>query len=148
VHREGNTIVQGDRQKLELIFYELLTWACQRSAIGGRLDIWYRPITLEAHPNTPLLELAITDSGVIDTHLIEIFHRCLNPQQTYNLASLTPPELDRPPGIYLTVYHRIMTAMGGYFNLDAIDDGRVVTRLLIPLIEDESRTLLLSNDPP
>ncbi|TAF51075.1 MAG: GAF domain-containing protein [Oscillatoriales cyanobacterium] len=148
VHREGNTIVQGDRQKLELIFYELLTWACQRSAIGGRLDIWYRPITLEAHPNTPLLELAITDSGVIDTHLIEIFHRSLNPQQTYNLASLTTPELDRPPGIYLTVYHRIMTAMGGYFNLDAIDDGRVVTRLLIPLIEDESRTLLLSNDPP
>jgi hypothetical protein len=24
----------------------------------------------------------------------------------------------------------------------------VVTRLLVPLIEDESRTLLLSNDPP
>jgi hypothetical protein len=41
-----------------------------------------------------------------------------------------------------------MTAMGGYFYLDALDDGRVVTRLLVPLIEDESRTLLLSNDPP
>jgi GAF domain-containing protein len=148
VHREGNTIVQGDRQKLELIFYELLTWACQRSAIGGRLDIWYRPITLNDHPNTPLLELAITDSGVIDTQLIETFHRCLDPHNTYNLTSLTTPELDRPPGIHLTVYHRVMTAMGGYFYLDALDDGRVVTRLLVPLIEDESRTLLLSNDPP
>ncbi|NJN61811.1 MAG: GAF domain-containing sensor histidine kinase [Coleofasciculaceae cyanobacterium RL_1_1] len=148
VHREGNTIVQADRHKLELIFYELLTWACQRSAIGGRLDIWYRPITLDDRPNTPLLELAITDSGVIDLHLIEIFQRCLNHQNHYNFASLTTSELDHPPGIHLAVYHHVMLAMGGYFYIDALDDGRVVTRLLIPLIEDESRTLLLSNDPP
>jgi GAF domain-containing protein len=148
VHREGNTIIQGDRHKLELIFYELLTWACQRSAIGGRLDIWYRPITLDDRPNMPLLELAITDSGVIDLHLIETFQRFLDNHNTYNFASLTTPELDRPPGIHLTVYHRVMTAMGGHFYLDAIDDGRVVTRLLIPLIEDESRTLINANDAP
>ena len=142
VHREGNTIIQGDRYKLELIFYELLTWACQRSEIGGRLDIWYRPIMLGEHLNTPFLELAITDTGTIDLNLIRVFQQYLSNNSRYNFANLTVPELDRPPGIHLAVYHRLMTAMGGYFYLDALDDGRVATRLMIPLIDDESNTIV------
>ena len=142
VHREGNTIIQGDRHNLELIIYELLTRACQRSEIGGRLDIWYRPIMLGDHLNTPFLELAITDSGTIDQQLIQVVQQCLNNDRRYTFANLTAPELDRPPGIHLAVYYRLMTAMGGYFYLDALDDGRVATRLMIPLIDDESHTIL------
>jgi len=136
VHREGNLTIQADAHKLELIFYELLVWSCQRSPIGGRVDIWYRPVALDEHSRPNLLELTITDAGVFDPQLLAIFQNCLVHQASYSFESLTVPELDRPPGMHLAVYHRIMTAMGGHLYLEMLEDGRAATRLLVPLSQE------------
>ncbi|MGD1902082.1 MAG: GAF domain-containing protein [Geitlerinemataceae cyanobacterium] len=140
VHREGNAIVRGDRKKIELVFYELLTWACQRSPSGGRLDIWYRPLVLDTVPATTVLELTITDAGTIDPHLVAVFQRCIVERGGHSVESLTAPELDRAPGIHLAVYYALMKAMGGHFYLEQLEDGRTATRLLIPLAESEKPT--------
>ncbi|MBD2018955.1 GAF domain-containing protein, partial [Leptolyngbya sp. FACHB-36] len=59
VHDETNLTISGDVSKIELVLYEVLLNASQRSAIGGRIDLWCRQI------DNRWLELSITDSGTI-----------------------------------------------------------------------------------
>jgi GAF domain-containing protein len=121
VHNEGNPIVTGDIAKLELVFYEVLLTACQRSHAGGRIDLWCRP--LEGR----LIEVSITDDGAIEPRLLEDFAA----GRTVDL--LAPSMLDKPPGLHLAICKSLMQQMGAEFNLYKLEDGRVLSRLVMAL---------------
>jgi GAF domain-containing protein len=126
VHNEGNPIVKGDIAKLELVFYEVLLTACQRSQPGGRIDLWCRP--LEGR----LIEVSITDDGEIEPRLLEDF------AAGRAVDLLAPSMLDKPPGLHLAICKSLMHQMGAGFNLYKLEDGRVLSRLVMHLAPGSS----------
>lgn len=130
----------GELFKIELIIYEVLTAAGDRAPQGGKIDIWYRIVGQGTSGNTasgdlsepmfnPLLELSITDSGVIDPQLIAELR-----QRPWD--ELVPSTLDQPPGLHLQICQSLVQQMGGKLKLYQVEDGRILTRLLLPLIMD------------
>jgi GAF domain-containing protein len=121
VHNEANLSTGGDVPKLELIVHEIITSACLRSPLSGRLDIWCRQI------DASWLELSITDHGKLEPHLIE--------QLGMGRASdlLTPSILDQAPGLHFAICQSLMQQMGGDFGLEQLEDGRTLSRLMMPI---------------
>ncbi|MCU0525117.1 MAG: GAF domain-containing protein [Elainella sp. Prado103] len=121
VHNGASLSVGGDIAKIEYIVHEMLMLACWRSPLGGRLDIWCRP--MDEH----WLEMSITDNGAIDPHLLEQFElgRAGDP--------LAPSLLDQPPGLHLVICQAMVRRMGGEITLDYLEDGRLLTRLILPV---------------
>ncbi|MEI6064939.1 MAG: GAF domain-containing protein, partial [Pseudanabaena sp. ELA748] len=101
VHNQANVVVGGDIAKMEMILNELLLFACGRSEVGGRIDLWCRQI------DEKLLELSITDYGVVDAALLQELHqgRAIDP--------LSPSVLDQPPGLHLAICQSLMLEAGG-----------------------------------
>ncbi|MFE4106591.1 sensor histidine kinase [Almyronema epifaneia] len=121
VHNDNNLTIGGDIPKIEFILYELMAAACDRSAVGGRIDIWCRP------HNRDWIEVAITDSGIIDDALIEELHSG-RPEDL-----LAPSQLEDPPGLHFAICQALMQKMGGELNLFKLDDGRVLSRVILPI---------------
>lgn len=121
VHHEINPMIFGDITKIELVLYELLLIACQRANPGGRIDIWCRQIDAE------WMEIAITDDGTIEPRLVEE----LEAGRAVDL--LAPSTLDKPPGLHLAICQSLMQQMGSEFNLYKLDDGRIMSRLVLPI---------------
>jgi GAF domain-containing protein len=121
VHNESNVAIAGDISKIELVLYELLTTACYRSPPNSRLDIWCREL------DARWLEISITDNGVIEPRLLEE----LQSGQAVDL--LAPSTLDQPPGLHLTICQSLMRQLGGEFNLYKLDDGRILSRLILSI---------------
>lgn len=121
VHHEVNPMIFGDITKIELVLYELLLIACQRANPGGRIDIWCRQI------DTQWMEIAITDEGTIEPRLIED----LEAGRAVDL--LAPSTLDKAPGLHLAICQSLMQQMGAEFNLFKLDDGRMMSRLVLPI---------------
>lgn len=128
----------GELFKIELILYEVLSAACYRAPQGGRIDIWYRIVGKGTSGNTtsgdlseptlnPLLELSITDNGVIDSQLIAE----LRQRPWDELARST---LEQPPGLHLRICQSLVQQIGGKLKLYQVEDGRILSRLLLPLI--------------
>jgi GAF domain-containing protein len=129
VNREGHFNIRVDRPKLELIFYELLMLACQRSPQEKQVDIWYRPLEVDGAIVQPaFLEMLIVDEGTVDPRLLADYER------GRSADLLAPSFVDRPPGVYLLIYQQIMGQMGGEFAFYPTEDGRTVSRLLVPLV--------------
>ncbi len=120
VHDETTINIGGDVLKIELIVYELLLDACQRSSIGGRIDLWCRQIDIR------WFELSITDSGHVESHLFT----ALESDRTDWLA---PSLLDHPPGLHLLICQALMQQVGGEFNFYKLEDGRNTSRLVLPI---------------
>ncbi len=127
VHDETNLLISGDILKIELVLYELLTIACQRSAPGSRIDLWCRQI------DTRWFELCITDTGHIEPHLLQEL-------ESGRPDWLVPSILDHPPGLHLLVCQSVMKAIGGQFNLYKLDDGRNMSRLVLPIAPSSNAT--------
>lgn len=121
VHNEANLSIGGDIQKIEFVLYELLLNACQRTPAGGRIDIWCRPL------DRTWVEISITDSGSLDTQLIEELHEG-RPEDI-----LAPSTLDDPPGLHFAICQTLMQQMGGEFNLFKLDDDRLLSRVIVPI---------------
>ncbi|MGG6263490.1 GAF domain-containing protein [Leptolyngbya sp. AN03gr2] len=121
VHHEINPMIFGDITKIELVLYELLLIACQRAKPGGRIDIWCRQL------DEQWMEIAITDDGTIEPRLIED----LEAGRAVDL--LAPSTLDKPPGLHLAICQALMQQMGSEFNLYKLDDGRIMSRLVLPI---------------
>lgn len=121
VHNEASLSIGGDIPKIELIVHEMLTLACLRSPLGGRLDIWCRPV------DANWLEMSITDNGMIDPRLLEQFEI----GRAGDL--LSPSLLDQPPGLHLVICQALVQRMGGDVSLDYLEDGRLLTRLILPV---------------
>lgn len=129
VHREdypslpsGQVLsVRGDGMKLELVLYEVLLTACRRCLAGGKLEIRCKPL------DDKFLDLLIMDNGVIEPLLI---HE-LNSGAIADI--LAPSTLDKPPGQQLVICQRVMRQMGGDFYMDQLENGWVVSRLVLAL---------------
>lgn len=122
VHNEANVNISGDIHKIELVLAELLTLSCLRSPMQGRLDVWCRPV------DTRWLEISITDNGSVEPLLLEELH------SGRPLDWLAPSILDQPPGLHLAICQALMTQLGGEFNLYKLEDGRILSRLLLPIV--------------
>lgn len=121
VHSEANLSIGGDIPKIEFVLHEILTAACQRSSSGGRLDIWCRQM------DTRWLELSVTDGGAIEQRMVNEL------QVGRGIDLLAPSTLDIPPGLHLAICQSLMEKLGGEFNLYKLEDGRVLSRLIIPI---------------
>lgn len=120
-HREGNWSIRGDGIKLELVLYELLLCACFRSQPQGLLELRCKVL------DDKWLELSIADNGAIDPQTIAELKMGFLPDL------LAPSTLLTPPGKHLIICQRVIQQMGGRFSMDLLDEGRVVTRLILPL---------------
>jgi GAF domain-containing protein len=114
--------VRGDIGKIELVLYELLAAACERSIGSGRIDIWCRRLDQS-------LEMSITDNGTIEPQLLIELHKD-TPKDV--LATST---LNHPPGLHLLICQNLMQQQGGELQFYELPDGRVVSRLLLPLCD-------------
>ncbi len=121
VHNESSVSIGGDIPKLELVLHEVLTAACLRSPSGGRLDIWCRPLDVR------WIELSVTDSGSIEPRLLEELHTG-RPEDL-----LAPSILSSPPGLHLEICQALMQQLGSEFSLYRLEDGRILSRLLLPI---------------
>ncbi|AFY70662.1 GAF domain protein [Thalassoporum mexicanum PCC 7367] len=121
VHNQANAIVGGDIAKIEMILNELLLFACGRSEVGGRIDMWCRQLDESS------LELAITDSGEIDQQLLDAL------RDGHSGDLLTSTILDQPPGLHLAICQSLMQEAGGELSLYKLEDNRILSRLILPL---------------
>lgn len=117
----SNTTLTGTSEKLELVLYELLIAACQRSKPGNRIDIWCRLI------NAQWVELSITDQGQLHPKFIQDF------QSAQHRDPLLPSLLDKVPGRNLKVCQSIIERLGGRMEIAQLEDGRILSRLTLPL---------------
>lgn len=130
---QSTLAIVGDITKIELIMYELLQFACYRSVNGGRIDIWCRRL------DESVLEISITDNGVIDDRMLVELNQD-NPKDV-----LAPSSLNQPPGLHLIICQNIMQKLKGELNFYKLPDGRVVSRLLLPLASSEIREQGMGN---
>lgn len=121
VHNDFNLSISGDVLKIEAVLNEVLLAACMRSPLGGRIDIWCRPI------DTTLLDLSITDSGVIEPRLLEEL------QSGRSVDLLAPSTLDQPPGLHLKICQAVTKQLGIDLTFSQLEDNRVLTRLVLPV---------------
>lgn len=132
VHNLDSRIkVAGDMVKLEAIFYEVLAAACRRSPPQGRLDIWCQPI------DDQFLEIAITDNGVIEPALLAEL------QHGRSLDLLAPSAIDRLPGLILAICQALIHQLNGDLTFYALEDGRTLSRLVVPIADPDQVTTLL-----
>ncbi|WP_071515636.1 GAF domain-containing protein [Geitlerinema sp. PCC 9228] len=125
VHSEGKFIVAVDPLKIELVLYELLLAATLRVPVGGRIDVWCRPV--DQH----WLDLSITDNGKLDPQLIQAL-QAENPGDW-----LQPSPLDHPPGLHWKVCRGILQIGGGNLFVSQLEDQRILTRAVLPLSHRE-----------
>ena len=120
VHNESSLILGGDMTKLEMIIYDVMVAACQRSPIGGRIDIWCRTV------NQDWFELSITDDGSVSPVMIEELAQGDSPDL------LAPSLLDLPPGLHLAICQSLLRQLGGDITISVLEDGRTHSRFLLP----------------
>ena len=125
VHNETNPMITGDIVKIELVLYELLLTACQRSQPNGRIDLWCRQL------DPSWIELSITDDGTIEPRLLEDL------EAGRALDLLAPSMLDKPPGLHLAICQSLMKQMGAEFNLYRLEDNRIMSRLVLPMVSGQ-----------
>ncbi|MEM8545044.1 MAG: GAF domain-containing protein [Cyanobacteria bacterium P01_H01_bin.119] len=121
VHNDANLTIGGDIQKIEFVLYELLLAACDRAPVGGRIDVWCRPL------DQTWIEISITDSGELDAQLLEEIHEG-RPEDI-----LAPSTLTAPPGLHFTICQTLMQQMGGEFSLFQLEDDRLLSRVMVPI---------------
>ncbi|MEL6470381.1 MAG: ATP-binding protein [Cyanobacteria bacterium J06623_4] len=121
VHCESNLTLFGDVTKLEFVLYELMAEACGRSPIGDRIDIWCRPI------DSTWLEISITDEGSVEPKILQEL------SQGRPLDLLSPFSLLQPQNCHLWVCKSLMMQMGGELTLSEMEDGRTLSRVMMPV---------------
>ncbi len=122
VHCESNLTISSDTTKVEFVLYELLVAACKRSPVGDRIDIWCRPI------DQNWLEVSITDEGSVDSTLLQ----ALADGRSEDL--LSPSSIMQPQNSHLWVCQSLMQVLGGECTLSQMEDGRMLSRVIIPLV--------------
>ncbi|MDB9525108.1 GAF domain-containing protein [Oscillatoria sp. CS-180] len=121
VHNDSNVIIAGDLEKIEFVLFELVVAACERSPEQGRLDIWCRPL------DRSFMELSITDDGDVPRQLLKDLKHG-RPDDI-----LVPSPLDGPPGLHFSICRTLIHQLGGQFSMQKLDDGRIMTRLLLAI---------------
>jgi GAF domain-containing protein len=113
--------LHASAQKLELMLVELLRAACYRSKSGDRIDIWCRALPEQ------WVEISITDNGRLNPRMIQaIQHPSLQ-------VSLSASILEAPPGLHYKVCQSLVERMGGQLEMAQLEDGRAMSRLILPI---------------
>ncbi len=123
VHCESNLNISGDVTKLEFVLYELIAEACDRSPVGDRIDIWCRPT------DPSWIEVSITDEGTVAPQVLQEM------AQGRPADLLSPSTLQQPRYSHLWVCQSLMQQLGGEFTLLQMEDGRTLSRVMLPLAE-------------
>jgi GAF domain-containing protein len=124
VHGETRSAqLHTDTLKLEGVLHEVLVAACERCLPGGRLDIWCR------FPEPKTLDLSITDNGFMEPHLMAALQDDADTTDPRTMATL-----EYPPGLHLSLGRRILKQLNASLDFLPLEDGRVMSRLLVPLI--------------
>jgi len=118
---KGNLVIGGDIAKIEKILHVLLVFACGRSSIEGRIDLWCRQI------GEDLIELSITDYGTVSPDLLQGLH------QVKESDPLSQTLLEQPPGLHLAICQKLMLEAGGVLSIYQLEDNRILSRLILPL---------------
>lgn len=126
VHCESNLTISGDIGKIENVLYELIAEACERSPVGDRIDIWCRPI------DERWLEVAITDEGSVMPQILQELENGLP------IDLLSPSTLYDPKNSHLWVCQALMQQLGGEFTLSQMEDGRSLSRVILPLSSESA----------
>lgn len=121
VHCESNLTLVGDVSKIECVLYELIAEACGRSPVGDRIDIWCRPI------DERWMEISITDEGSVPIQVLQEL------EQGLPLDQLSPSTLFEPRNSHLWVCQTLTQQLGGECTLSTMDDGRTLSRVVLPL---------------
>lgn len=123
VHNESDrgTMIIGDAAKIDMVLYDLLLAACQRSPVGGRVDLWCRIINLD------WIEISITDNGDCDPALLAEL------KAGSSVDVMAPSRLDQPPGLHLAICKSLLDQLGGEVAFSRMEDGRTHSRVLLPL---------------
>jgi GAF domain-containing protein len=121
VHCDSHLSLVGDITKIEFVLHELMLNACDRSPAGGRIDIWCRQL------DRRWLDMSITDQGKVPAALMKEL------SQEQLVDALSKSELEHPPGLNYKICQTLMTKLGGEFSLETLEDGRTLSRIVIPL---------------
>ncbi len=136
-HGDMGVAVQGDAGRLEMILWEVLVAAAQRSPEGGRLDLWSQvsddPRGRGEHVG--YVELLVVDQGSFDPNLMAALQ--LDPEMVIYADPLLKSPLTVSPGLELSLCQRVMQRMGGQLSFYQSSDGRYVSRLLMPVGSEE-----------
>ncbi len=116
-----NVMLHAPAQKLELVLVELLLAACYRSKVGDRVDIWCRAL------QENWVELSITDQGRLNPYLVQ----ALSNSDGLNLSNNAM--LQDSPGVHFKVCRSLVESWKGRFELAQLEDGRALSRLILPL---------------
>jgi GAF domain-containing protein len=119
-------------QKLELMITELLLASCYRTKIGDRIDIWCRAL-----PDN-WVEVSITDSGRLNPQLVKDLTQ-------HQHTRMTTPVLDSLPGLHFKVCQSLVERMGGQLELAQLEDGRSLSRLILPTETPQNPVTTLLN---
>ena len=125
VHCESNLTISGDISKIESVLYELISEACERSPVGDRIDIWCRQI------DERWLEVSITDEGSVSPQILQEL------EQGLPIDLLSPATLYEPKNSHLWVCQFLMQQLGGEFTLSQMEDGRTLSRVVLPLNSED-----------
>ncbi len=117
----SNVLLCVPSQKLELMVAELLLAACYRAHTGEHIDIWCR--VLQEH----WVELSITDTGRLNPRLVNAMQQ--NDDQSFFDTTI----LDSMPGLHFKVCQSLIERMGGQLELAQLEDGRALSRLILPI---------------
>ncbi|MGB8701782.1 MAG: ATP-binding protein, partial [Thermosynechococcaceae cyanobacterium] len=113
--------LQVPSHKLELMLIELLLAASYRSKVGDRIDIWCRSL------QDQWLEISITDNGRLNPQLVSAIQE--SPRQPHLVSSV----LESLPGLHFKVCQLLLEQMGGQLELAQLEDGRSLSRIILPL---------------
>ncbi len=114
-------------RKVELMLVELLLAACYRSKSGDRIDIWCRALPEK------WVEISITDNGRLNPLLIQAIQ---HPSAQIPLAASI---LETLPGRHFKVCQSLVERLGGQLELAQLEDGRAMSRLLLPIAPTPQR---------
>jgi signal transduction histidine kinase len=114
-------------RKVELMLVELLLAACYRSKSGDRIDIWCRALPEQ------WVEISITDNGRLNPLLIQAIQ---HPSAQIPLAASI---LETLPGRHFKVCQSLVERLGGQLELAQLEDGRAMSRLLLPILPAPQR---------
>ncbi|NJK64390.1 MAG: hypothetical protein HC921_18375 [Synechococcaceae cyanobacterium SM2_3_1] len=108
-----------------MVIYEVLVAAVLRSQQEERLDLWLR------EEESSFLELLMVDKGEMDPQLVAALQ--VDPEYAIYTDPLAKNLLSVSPGLELSLCQRVIHRMGGQLSFFQAEDGRNVSRLLLPM---------------
>ena len=138
-NQESKLPLNSDPVKLAVVFYEVLISACDRCPTQGRLDLWCRLIDVR------WLELSITDGGSLSSQTL----KALQSESSFDQLAMANLAYGLDSNLFIS--QLLIKQMGGELTWHKLDDGRTLTRLILPVVphfsSPEAKQYAVANNP-